>query len=119
MQSILKGEIPMKKIISSIMIVALLGFWTPCASAEMSQELDPMVSPDPQAVAAEGTSVAGTTTEQASNVVSTADATAAEKKIEEPKKPKSKKASKKKSDEKKKKKTSSKKSKKSKKSSNS
>lgn len=103
---------------ASILALMLLNLWLPYASAETSQDLDPMVSPDPQATV---------TGESSANVV-TADATREETKIEETKKEekkleekekkKSKKSSKKKSSDKKKKKSSSKSTKKHKKSSN-
>ncbi|MDD5226693.1 MAG: hypothetical protein PHV97_05895 [Candidatus Omnitrophica bacterium] len=108
----------MKRIMSWVVIFAVLSLWIPCASVEISQELDPMVSPDAQATVTSETPAANVTADQASNVVSTADAAKEEKKVEETKKEKSKKASKKKSSEKKKKKSSTKTSKKHKKSSN-
>jgi len=108
----------MKRAIASILIFAVLSFWIPCAWAEISQDLDPMVPVDAQTTVAEEASVSGDSTGQVSNVVSTADATAGEKKkVEETKHVKSKKSSQKKSSEKKNKKSGSKKSKGSKKSS--
>ena len=97
----------MKRTMASMLILAVLSFWIPCASAEISQELDPMVSPEAQAVVTDGSAVNNMDASQTSNVVSTTDTVLPEKKIEEPKKEKSKKSSKKKSSDKKKKKKSS------------
>ncbi len=108
----------MKRAIASILILAVLSFWIPCACAEISQDLDPMVPVDAQATVVEEASMNGASTGQVSNVVSTADATVGEKKkVEETKHAKSKKSSKKKSSEKKNKKSGPQKSKASKKSS--
>jgi outer membrane biosynthesis protein TonB len=99
---------------ASMLIVAVLSFWIPCASAEISQDLDPMVSPDAQSTVAGESSMDSWDSAQTSDAVSPADATPVEKKIEEPKKEKkSKKSLKKKSEEKKKKKSDGKKKKKS------
>ncbi|MEI7750929.1 MAG: hypothetical protein WCJ71_02460 [Candidatus Omnitrophota bacterium] len=99
----------MKNKMVSILILALLSLWVPCASAEIDQELDPMVPADVQATVAEEASVSGAATGQTSNVASTANAAASDKKKGEvTKKEKSKKSSKKKSSDSKKKKTSSK-----------
>lgn len=106
----------MKKAMALLLTLALLNAWIPCASAEISQELDPMLTPEPQATVVSENStesfngIAGDTT---SNVVSSADAVADEKTVEEPKAKKSKEV--KKSSDKKKSKSSAKKSKKSKK----
>ncbi len=111
----------MKRAITSILILAVLSFWIPRASAEISQDLDPMVSPDAQATVTDESLVGNRDAAQTSHGVSTADTAAVEKKLEEPKKEKSKKSSKKKSSEKKsekKKKSESRSSKKHKKSSN-
>jgi hypothetical protein len=112
----------MKNKMVSILVLALLSLWIPNAKAEISEDLDPMLSPDPQAIVMEETSIDKAATDQASNVVSTADATDSEKKVEGTKKEKSKKSSKKKSsenkDKSKKKKASTKSSKKHSKSSN-
>ena len=113
-----QGEISMKSKMVSILFLTLLSLWIPNASAEISQDLDPMVSPDPQAIVTDEASVSGATTSSASNIVSTADATTVDKKTEETKKEKSKKSSKKKSPEKKTKKSLPKSSKKHKKNSN-
>ena len=86
----------MKRTVISILILAVLSFWIPCASAEISQDLDPMVSPDAQATVTSESSANGTGAGQTSNVMSTANATTAEKKVEEAKKGKSGKSSKKK-----------------------
>ncbi len=108
----------MKRVTISILILTVLGFWIPFASAEISQDLDPMVSPDVQATVTSESSAGNMEANQTSNVISTADITTAEKKLEEPKKEKSKKSSKKKSSDGKKKKTSPTSTKKHKKSSN-
>ena len=103
----------MKKMMLSAMIVAVLSFGIPYASAaESSADLDPMVSPDVQATV-KGESSNNTVTAPTSNVVSTADAVGLEKKATGAKKEKSKKKSDKKSSAKKGKKSSSKKTKKS------
>ena len=98
----------------SMLILAVLSVWIPYASAEMSEELDPMVSPDAQATVTNETTVSGATPGQTSNGVTAPETTTADKKAGETKKEKSKK----KSSEKKKKKSSTKSSKKHKKSSN-
>ena len=87
----------MKKIAIFVLILALLNFWVPYVQAGISQDLDPMVSPEPQATVTGESSSGNTVTGQTSNVVSTADATGSEK----GKKEKSKKSSKKKSSAKK------------------
>ena len=112
----------MKNKMVSFLVLALLSFWIPCASAEISQELDPMVSPDAQAAVTSDAPANSATAGTTSNVVSPNVAAKEEKKTEETKKEKSKKADKKKAAEKKKKTStksskSTKKSKKSKKSS--
>ena len=91
----------MKRTMISILILTVLGFWIPCASAEISQELDPMVSPDAQATVTSEGSANNMAVDQTSNVVSTVDATKVEKKGEEPKKKKIKKSSAKKASSKK------------------
>jgi hypothetical protein len=109
----------MKNKMVSILILTLLSLWIPNASADISQDLDPMVSPEPQATVTGESSTDDMVAGQAGDVASIAGATTDGKKIEETKKEKSKKSSKKKSSEKKKKKkSSSKSSKKHKKSSN-
>jgi hypothetical protein len=80
------------------MILALLSFWIPCASAEISRDLDPMMPVEPQATVTSKSPVSDTVTGKTSNVVSTADATASgkkadEKKVSGKKKAKSKKSS--------------------------
>lgn len=87
----------MKRAMISILILTVLGFWIPCASAENSQDLDPMVSPDVQAIVTGESSAGNMEASQTSNVISTTDTTASEKKVEEPKKKKTKKSSTKKS----------------------
>ena len=96
----------MKKTMASMLILAVLSIWVPCASAEISQELDPMASPDAQATVTNDSSTNSVGSQQVSNVVSTADATGSKKAAAETKKEKSKKSSKKKSTEKKKTKSS-------------
>ena len=108
----------MKRKIVPFLILALLNLWLPYANAEISQDLDPMVSPDVQTVIANENPAENTdqmAAGQTGNAVSDAGAVKAEKKVEEPKKKKTKKSSVKKSSSKKSKKTSSKKSKKTKK----
>jgi len=104
----------MKRKLVSLLILVLLNLWIPYAAAEISQELDPMVSPDASAAMTSETPENGLTAAETSNVVSTADVAKKEKKVEATKK-KSKKGSAKKSSSKKSSKSSSKKSKKSKK----
>ena len=107
----------MKRKIVPVLIFALLNLWIPCASAGMSQDLDPMVSPDAQETvtseSAANTAAAG----QTGNAVSAADASKGEKKVEGTHEKKTKKDSSQKSASKKSKKTVSKKSKTSKKNS--
>ena len=105
----------MKKRMLSILILALLSFWIPCAHAESPQELDPMASPDAQATVTSDGSVNSVAANQTGNALNTADATKKQKKTEETKTKKSKKSSAKKSSSKKSSKSSSKKSKKTKK----
>ena len=112
------GDISMKKTVIAMLVLVLLNLWVPFARAEISQDLDPMVSSEPQATVAEETSMSGKTTGRTSNVVSTANTMASEKKVEEPKKKKTKKSSTKKSSSKKSSKSNPKKSKTNKKSSN-
>jgi len=93
----------------TMLVLMLLNLWVPFAQAEISKDLDPMVSSDVLVTVTEAPSVSGsTTTGQASNGVSAADTAVAEKKTDETKKEKSKKSSKKKSSVKKKTKSSSK-----------
>ena len=79
----------MKKIISIVLVFAVVSFGVPLAGAEIYRDLDPMVSPEPQEVLAEDSPV--------SNVVSTETAVKKEKKSETMKKEKAQKSSKKKS----------------------
>jgi hypothetical protein len=81
----------MKKTVTAMLVLMLLNLCVPGARAEISQDLDPMVSADPQATVTEKTSMSGATTSQTSNGVSAAAATADEKKTEKPKKEKAKK----------------------------
>jgi len=68
------------------MIFALVSFFMPCAFAEVSRDLDPMMPADPQATVTDASSVNGVVSNETSNVVSTADATAGvEKKAEKTK----------------------------------
>jgi len=90
----------MKNKMVSILILALLAFWIPCASAEISQDLDPMVPVDSQATVTGGSSVNNTMASGASNVVSTADATVRGEKKADAKKVSEKKESKKSSSKK-------------------
>ena len=107
----------MKRKIVSVLIFALLNLWMPYASAELSQDLDPMVPPDVQGTMTNENAVNVPVTGQTENAVSTADVPKNEKKVEGTSTKKAKKDSSKKSSSKKSKKTASKKSKKSKKSS--
>jgi hypothetical protein len=91
----------MKRTMISILILAVLGFWVPIASAEISQDLDPMVSPEPPATVTGENSMNNISAGQTSSTLSTTGATAADKKGEKTKKEKSKKSSKKKSSKKK------------------
>lgn len=107
----------MKRKIVSVLIFALLNLWMPYASAELSQDLDPMVSPDAQEAVASESAVSTPVAAQTENAVSTADVPKSEKKVEGTSEKKTKKDSSQKSSSKKSKKTTSKKSKKSKKNS--
>ena len=119
----------MKRKMASILALMLLNLWLPCASAEISQDLDPMVSPDAQATVTNEGSENTLTADPTGAAVGTVETPKEEKKVEETKKEskklektkkdKTKKSSKKKSSEKKQKKSSSKNTKKHKKSSNS
>jgi hypothetical protein len=91
----------MKRPMVSILILTVLFFWIPIVSAEISQDLDPMVPLEPSATVTEETSVGGTTIGKTSNVASVAAGAAAEKNVEAPKKKKTKKSSAKKSSSKK------------------
>ncbi|MFA5160532.1 MAG: hypothetical protein WC484_08535 [Candidatus Omnitrophota bacterium] len=91
----------MKRTMVSMLILAVLSFWIPSANAEVSQDLDPMVSPEPQATVTNENSMNNTNTSQTGSAVSTPETTTADKKVEETKKGKSKKSSKKKSSKKK------------------
>jgi hypothetical protein len=76
----------MKRMMVAVLILAVLSFWVPCAGAEISKDLDPMVPVELQTTATnEGSVTDNPTTAQVSNVVSTADATVSEKKVEEQK----------------------------------
>ena len=101
----------MKRAMISVLILAVLSFWTPCASAEISQDLDPMVSPDAQTTMTNEGTVNNFESAPVSNAVSVASTATPEKKVEEPKKKKTKKTPAKKSSTKKSSKSSSKKSK--------
>jgi outer membrane biosynthesis protein TonB len=107
----------MKKTMASLMVLALLNLWIPYAAAEISEELDPMVSPDVQTTVTSESPVSDLEVgaDTTSPVVNADDTAQEEKKFGEPKKEKTKKSSKKKkkSEEKKKKKTEEKKKKKS------
>ena len=74
-----------------MLVLMLLNLCVPGARAEISQDLDPMVSADPQATVTGKTSLSGATTSQTSNGVSAAATTADEKKTEKKKKEKTKK----------------------------
>lgn len=101
----------MKRKMVSVLVLALLNLWIPYASAENSQDLDPMVSPEAQATVTSESSTSGVDASQAGDVVSPASTTTSGEKVEETKKEKAK-SSAKKSDEKKKKKSDEKKKKK-------
>ena len=88
----------MKKMLMAAMIVTVLSFGVPFASAENSADLDPMVSPDAQATVKSENASTNAVSAQASNVVSSTDAV---KKEEATKKGKSKKQKAKKKDAKK------------------
>ena len=75
----------MKREMVSVLILALLNLWMPYAGAEISQELDPMVSPDAQATVTGESAMNNMDASQMSNVVGTAEATTADKKVEEKK----------------------------------
>jgi len=89
-----------KKMVSAVLILAVMSLGAPCASAEVYQDLDPMVSPEAQATVTSENPVASVTADQASNVVSTENIAKTEKKSEVSKKKKSKKNSEKKSSKK-------------------
>ncbi|MFH1208737.1 MAG: hypothetical protein V1673_04185 [Candidatus Omnitrophota bacterium] len=108
----------MKKAMISILILTVLGFWIPSAGAEISRDLDPMVSPEPQATVTSESPVSAMAAGQTSNAVNEVGTTKEKKKTEETKKKKAKKSSVKKSSSKKSSKLSSEKSKPSKNSSN-
>ena len=105
----------MKRTMISILILTVLGFWIPCASAEISQELDPMVSPDAQATVTSDGSANNVAAGQTSNAMIPVAATKEEKKAGTTKTKKSKKSSAKKSSSKKSSKPSAKKTQKTKK----
>lgn len=83
-------------------MLMLLNLWMPCAGADISRDLDPMVSPEVQATVTSDKASGSVVPGEDSDAVM-ASAAKEEKKIEEPKKKKSKK----KSSEKNKKKSSS------------
>ena len=87
----------MKKSISAVLILAVMSLGIPGASAEISQDLDPMVSPEPQATVTAESSVNNSAAGQADHATSVADAAKTEKKSKKVEKEKSKKNSKKKS----------------------
>jgi hypothetical protein len=104
----------MKKAMISILILTVLGFWIPSAGAEISQDLDPMVSPESQATVTSESPASAMAAGQTSNKVSAVDAKKEKKKTKETKKKteetkKKKKSSTKKSSSKKNSKSSSKK----------
>ena len=73
----------MKKGMISILILTVLSFWIPSAGAEISRDLDPMVSPEPQATVTSESPVSAMTTGQTSNTVSAVDTTKEKKKTGE------------------------------------
>ena len=112
----------LKKVVIPTLILSLIGFGMPGVYAEeVSRELDPMVSPDSQAVVSENSANSASSYNGAavnpveSSLGNVSGAVAEEKKVEEPKAKKSKEKSMKKASEKNKDKTSAKESKKSKK----
>lgn len=108
----------MKNKIALVLLWALLNLWTPLASAEINQELDPMVPVDLEMIAGEEAPASGVKSDQAGPAVNAADAKPSKTKAEEPKKKRSKKEASKKSSSKKSGKSDPKKSKKSAKTSN-
>ena len=90
----------MKRTMISILILTVLGFWIPSASAEVSQDLDPMVSPESQATVTNESSANSVGNGPVSNTVSTAGTTTSEKKVGESKKKTKKSSAKKLSNEK-------------------
>jgi outer membrane biosynthesis protein TonB len=98
----------MKKIMSSLLIVAVLFCWIPCARAEeAAQDLDPMVSPDASATVTGDTASKGDVSGKVTDGLGNQDAARTEKKAEKKKEEKKKhkteknKAGKKKADKKK------------------
>ncbi|MFA5168392.1 MAG: hypothetical protein WC530_07670 [Candidatus Omnitrophota bacterium] len=93
----------MKRTMVSMLILAVLSFWVPNANAEVSQDLDPMASPEPQAIVKEENSMNtdNINTSQKGDTAVTPEAAMTDKKVEETKKEKTKKSSKKKSSKKK------------------
>ena len=93
----------MKRAMISILILTVFGFWIPGVSAEISQDLDPMVSPEPQAIVKEENpmNTDNINTSQKGDTAVTPEAAITDKKVEETKKEKTKKSSKKKSSKKK------------------
>ncbi len=108
----------MKKKITLMLLWALLNLWAPHGSAEINQELDPMVPVDLEMIAGEEAQASSVKSDQANRSVDAADAKPSKTKAEEPKKKKSKKEVSKKSSGKKSGKSDPKKSKKSAKTSN-
>ncbi len=90
----------MKRIVSALLVLAVTSLRTPCASAEIYQDLDPMVSPEAQVIVTSESPVASVAADRASNVVSTENIAKKEKKSEVSKKKKEKKGTKKKSSKK-------------------
>jgi uncharacterized membrane protein YdfJ with MMPL/SSD domain len=91
----------MKKAMISILILTVLGFWIPSAGAEISQDLDPMVSSETQATVKSESPTSAMAAGQTSNAVSAVGTTKEKKKTEDTKKKKAKKNSVKKSSSKK------------------
>ncbi len=90
----------MKRVMSVLLILAVMSLGAPRASAEIYQDLDPMTPPEAQATVTRESPIASVAAGQASNVVSTENIAKTEKKSEVSEKKKAKKDTKKKSSKK-------------------
>jgi len=102
----LLGESAMgKMLVVMVLVFAVLNFSIPHASAEINQDLDPMVPVDIEMTTVQEDSMSSEASDKTSNTVSAVDAKRDKTKAEEPKKKKGKKDASKKSSVKKSKKS--------------